>query len=119
MKNLIIFNFLISIVLTLSFPLNGFADDLPETIGFHKAVYDENGKLLPWTPWSRALVKEMNWYLNCPVGKKGYPVFLYTTFMDENYKSYRTDFIPATQLSMGIISYIKYFYYTAVLILKY
>ncbi len=86
--------------------------ELPQKIGFHKAQYDENGKLLPWIPWSRALVKEMNWYQNCPKGKKGYPVFFYATFMDENYKSYRTDFIPATQLGMGIISYIKYYYYT-------
>ena len=84
----------------------------PQKIGFHKAVYDEEGKLLPWIDWSTALRKEMDWYLNCPVGEKGYPVFIYTTFMDENYKGYRDDFIPATQLGMGIISYLKYFYYT-------
>jgi hypothetical protein len=86
--------------------------NLPEKIGFHKAVYDSGGKLLPWIPWSRALVREMDWYLNCPVGENGYPVFIYTTFMDENYKPYRTDTIPCTQLGMGIISYLKYFYYT-------
>ena len=85
---------------------------LPAKIGFHKAIYDENGKLLPWTPWSHALLREMNWYLNCPIGKHGYPIFIYTTFMDENYKPYRADIIPCTQLGMGIISYLKYFYYT-------
>ncbi|NIA29943.1 MAG: hypothetical protein GWP06_08550, partial [Actinobacteria bacterium] len=85
---------------------------LPQKIGFHKAVYNGNGKLLPWTPWTWALRKEMDWYLNCPIGKHGYPVFIYTTFMDENYKPYRTDTIPCTQLGMGIISYIKYYYYT-------
>ncbi len=87
-------------------------DNLPSNIGFHNAVYDEGGKLLPWTNWSHALRLEMDWYLNCPVGENGYPVFIYTTFMDENYKPYRTDFIPSTQLGMGIISYLKYFYYT-------
>jgi hypothetical protein len=54
----------------------------------------------------------MDWYLNCPIGEKDYPIFMYTTFMDENYHPYRTDFIPCTQLGMGIISYIKYFYYS-------
>lgn len=68
-------------------------NNLPAKIGFHQAVYDENGKLLPWEPWSRALVREMDWYLNCPVGEHGYPVFIYTTFMDENYQPYRTDTI--------------------------
>ncbi len=87
-------------------------ETLPEKIGFHDAVCDDSGKLLPWTSWSHALRLEMDWYLNCPVGTKGYPVFIYTTFMDENYKGYRDDFIPATQLGMGIISYLKYFKYT-------
>jgi hypothetical protein len=54
----------------------------------------------------------MDWYQNCPIGTKGYPVFIYTTFMDGNYKPYRTDTIPCTQLGMGIISYLKYFYYS-------
>ena len=83
----------------------------PDTIGFHRAVYDSSGRLLPWIPWSRALVREMDWYQNCPLGIKGYPVFVYTTFMDANYRPYRTDTIPCTQLGMGIISYLKYFYY--------
>jgi hypothetical protein len=85
--------------------------EFPAKIGFHKANYDTAGKLLPWTSWSTALKLEMDWYLHCPQGESGYPVFIYTTFMDENYKSYRTDTIPCTQLGMGIISYLKYYNY--------
>ena len=54
----------------------------------------------------------MDWYQNCPIGTNGYPVLIYTTFMTHKYKPYRTDTIPCTQLGMGIISYLKYFYYT-------
>ena len=112
MKRAVIFPFLLFLFIIISSANVLLSQNLPQKIGFHKAVYDEQGKLLPWIPWSRALVKEMNWYQNCPAGKKGYPVFFYATFMDENYKAYRSDFIPATQLGMGIISYIKYYYYT-------
>jgi len=85
---------------------------LLEKIGFHKAVYDSSGKLLPWTSWAHALELEMQWYLNCPVNEHGYPTFIYTTFMDGEYKPYRFDTIPCTQLGMGILSYLKYWRYT-------
>ena len=86
---------------------------LLEKIGFHKAVYDADGKLLPWKSWDSGPCKgKWDWYLNCPLDSHGYPIFVFTTFMDENYKSYRTDTIPCTQLGMGIISYLKYFKYT-------
>ena len=49
--------------------------------------------------------------LNAPVNDHGYPSYVYITFMDENYQSYRNDFIPATQNGMGIISYLKYWEY--------
>jgi len=101
--------FLLGII---SVAVSGQNKELPSEIGFHKAVYDDVGKLMPWTSWSHALRLEMDWYRKCPVGEKGYPVFIYTTFMDGDYKCYRDDFIPATQLGMGIISYLKYFYYT-------
>jgi hypothetical protein len=84
---------------------------LPEKIGFHRAVYDADGRLLPWTSWDDAIDREMNWYLNCPVDPHGYPIFVFTTFMDENYEPYRTDTIPCTQNGMGIISYLKYWEY--------
>jgi hypothetical protein len=112
MRRIDVIIYLIIFLFIIPFSKKTSAQKLPQKIGFHKAVYDNEGKLLSWIPWSRALVKEMNWYRNCPKGKKGYPVFFYVTFMDENYKSYRSDFIPATQLGMGIISYIKYYYYT-------
>ena len=92
-------------------PLPAFSD-LPDSIGFHKAIYDENNKLLPWIPWSHALVREMDWYQKSPVDERGYPIFIYTTFMDGEYKPYRADTIPCTQIGMGIISYLKYYYYT-------
>ena len=87
------------------------AEERPERIGFHAARYDAQGKLLPWASWDQVLNLEMEWYLACPTGKKGYPVCFYTTFMDGEYQPYRNDFIPSTQLGMGIISYVKYWRY--------
>ena len=83
-----------------------------QEIGNHKAVYDDKGMLLPWTSWRDAVDREMQWYLHCPV-THGYPNFVWMTFMDGNYQpdARRSDFIPATQNGMGIISYLKYFVY--------
>jgi hypothetical protein len=82
-------------------------------IGNHSAVYDSNGRLLPWISWQNAIELEMQWYLNCPV-THGYPNFVWMTFMDGNYQpdARRSDFIPAMQNGMGIISYLKYYVYT-------
>jgi hypothetical protein len=82
-------------------------------IGNHKAIYDNNGTLLPWTSLQSAVEFEMQWYLNCPV-THGYPNFVWMTFMDGNYQPdiKRIDFIPATQNGMGIISYLKYYAYS-------
>jgi len=80
------------------------------TIGNHRAVYDSKGMLAPWTQWSDALNREMNWYLACPM-ENGYPRFVYMTFMDGDYQpiARRVDTIPAMQNGMGIISYLKYY----------
>ena len=85
---------------------------LGQQIGNHKAVYDPNGILLPWTSWKDALDREMSWYLKCPI-EHGYPRFVYMTFMDGDYNLIvkRPSFIPATQNGMGIISYLKYYAY--------
>ncbi len=83
-----------------------------EKIGFHEAVYDSNGKLLPWINWETAMQKEMSWYFKAPLGKSGYPVYFYSTFLDEEYKPYKNEIIPCTQLGMGILSYLKYWEYT-------
>ncbi|HXB34652.1 MAG TPA: hypothetical protein VNV35_14565 [Puia sp.] len=82
-------------------------------IGNHPAVYDADGRLLPWISWQKAIELEMQWYLNCPV-THGYPNFVWMTFMDGNYQpdARRSDFIPAMQNGMGIISYLKYYVYT-------
>src|SRR5438445_279257 len=84
-----------------------------QTIGNHKAVYDAHGTLVPWTSWQDALDREMKWYLNCPI-ENSYPRFVWMTFMDGDYKPIQRqpDFIPATQLGMGIISYLKYYAYS-------
>jgi len=82
-----------------------------DRIGFHQAVYDADGKLLPWTSWNDVVDREVNWYLNCPLDEHGYPIFVFTTFMDGNYEGYKTDIIPCTQDGMGIISYLKYWEY--------
>lgn len=80
------------------------------TLGNHRAVYDSEGMLAPWTRWSDALNREMNWYLACPI-ENGYPRFVYTTFMDGDYQpiARRKDIIPSMQNGMGIISYLKYY----------
>jgi hypothetical protein len=81
-------------------------------IGNHSAVYDDKGMLLPWISWQNAINLEMQWYLHCPI-THGYPNFVWMTFMDGNYQpdARRSDFIPATQNGMGIISYLKYYVY--------
>ena len=78
-------------------------------IGNHPAVYNAEGILLPWTTWTDALTREMNWYFACPF-ENGYPRFVVMTFVDGNYGAIapRQDFIPAMQNGMGIISYLKY-----------
>ena len=83
----------------------------PQQIGFHKAIYDADGKLLPWTTWEDAIAREMAWYANCPSGPSGYPVFVYSTFMDGEYRPTNTEVIPAMQNGMGILSYLKYWEY--------
>lgn len=84
-----------------------------QTLGNHKAVYDSNGALAPWTSWNDALGREVEWYLRCPV-EHGYPRFVTVTFMDGNYQpmAKNPSFIPSTQDGMGIISYLKYYDYT-------
>ena len=81
-------------------------------IGNHPASYNERGMLQPWTSWSDAIDREVNWYYRCPV-EHGYPRFVYTTFMDGNYQPITNlpSLIPATQDGMGIISYLKYYAY--------
>jgi len=82
------------------------------TIGFHTAIFDDNGNLLPWLSWEDAVELEMNWYLNCPIEDYGYPVFVYNTFMNGYYEWDGFVIIPGMQDGMGIISYVKYFEYT-------
>ncbi len=85
----------------------------PVQIATHPARYDAQGVLLPWTSWTDAIEREVKWYARCPQ-EKGYPIFVTVTFMDGAYRplSERTDFIPATQCSTGILSYLKYYKFT-------
>jgi hypothetical protein len=75
----------------------------------HPATFDARGRLLPWTSWNKALELEMRFYRGCP-RDRGYPRFGYVTFLDRNWvpDPNRTDTIPATQIGMGILSYLKY-----------
>lgn len=79
-------------------------------IAGHAARFDAQGRLLPWTSWNAALDKEMQFYQECP-SDRGYPRFAYVTFLDSRWTpvAERTDNIPATQIGMGIISYLKYY----------
>jgi hypothetical protein len=84
-----------------------------QKLGHHPPVYDARGILQPWTSWTDAIDREMNWYLNAPVENR-YPRFVTLTFMDGEYRPVqpeRPSFIPATQNGMGIISYLKYYAY--------
>ncbi len=87
--------------------------DTPVMLGNHRARFDSNGLLLPWTSWRDALQREVNWYAHCPM-EHGYPRFVTLTFMDGTYAPVkrRTDMIPAMQLGMGILSYLKYYHFT-------
>src|SRR5579884_507110 len=79
-------------------------------IGNHRAIYDSNGLLLPWTSWRDALGREMQWYRKCPL-EHGYPRFVTLTFMEGDYspRARRKDMIPAMQNGMGILSYLQYY----------
>ena len=81
----------------------------PTTIAGHAVSLDESGQLLPWTSWSAALDREMNFYQHCPFDH-GYPRFACETFLDASWtpNTERTDIIPSTQNGMGIISYLKF-----------
>jgi hypothetical protein len=78
-------------------------------LGHHKAIYDRNGMLAPWTSWTDALDREMKWYEKCPTDH-GYPLFTTVTFMDSHFSvaGQRTDSIPAMQNGVGILSYLAY-----------
>ncbi len=83
---------------------------LPEVvIAGHRAGFDAQGRLKPWTSWNAALDLEMNFYRQCP-SEHGYPRFVLATFLDAGWTAIpeRTDTIPATQNGMGILSYLKY-----------
>ncbi len=80
------------------------------TIAGHRARFDAEGRLAPWTSWNAALDKEMNFYKECP-SDHGYPRFAFVTFLDADWTPIadRTDTIPATQIGMGILSYLKFY----------
>jgi hypothetical protein len=82
----------------------------PVTIAGHVARFDASGKLLPWTSWTAALEREMNFYQQCPL-TYGYPRFACETFLSADWtpSTERTDIIPSTQNGMGILSYLKFY----------
>jgi hypothetical protein len=65
---------------------------------------------MPWTSWTDAINREMDFYQQCPV-EHGYPRFVCATFLDGDWipSPNRTDTIPATQNGMGILSYLKFY----------
>ncbi|HEX3603518.1 MAG TPA: hypothetical protein VHU43_05460 [Steroidobacteraceae bacterium] len=81
----------------------------PQTIAGHAIRCDASGQLMPWTSWTAALDREMNFYQRCPFDH-GYPRFACETFLDAAWtpSAERTDIIPSTQNGMGILSYLKF-----------
>ena len=82
-------------------------------IGNHRPVYDAKGLLLPWTSWTDALSREMNWYLKCPA-ENGYRRFVVMTVICGDYESVtsRRDMVPAMQNGVGIIACLKCYAWT-------
>jgi hypothetical protein len=83
--------------------------DQPVVIAGHTLSFDALGRVKPWTSWIFALDLEMKFYRQCPADH-GYPRFVHVTFLDGSWTPipHRTDSIPATQIGMGILSYLKY-----------
>ncbi len=79
-------------------------------IAGHAALFDDQGRLRPWTSWNTALAREFDFYQRCPEDH-GYPRFVLATFLDGDWTPMadRTDTIPSTQNGMGILSYLKFF----------
>ena len=79
-------------------------------IAGHTAIFDDRGRLRPWTSWNAALARELEFYQQCPPDH-GYPRFVLATFLDGDWTPIpdRTDTIPATQNGMGILSYLKFY----------
>jgi len=86
----------------------------PPSIAGHAPVHDARGRLEPWIPWREALALEMRFYRTCPL-EHGYPRFVCETFLDADWETSngRSDIIPATQNGTGILSYLKYYDFTA------
>jgi hypothetical protein len=82
----------------------------PSLIAGHPVARDRFGRLKPWTAWTDALAREMEFYQQCP-SDQGYPRFAHVTFLDGDWQPLadRIDSIPATQNGMGILSYLKFF----------
>lgn len=82
----------------------------PISIAGHVIRFDESRQLMPWTSWTAALDREMNFYQQCP-SDHGYPRFACETFLDASWTPIpsRTDIIPATQNGTGILSYLKFY----------
>jgi hypothetical protein len=78
-------------------------------LGGHAVKRDTEGRLMPWTSWSEALGREMEFYQGCPLDH-GYPRFAHATFLDGDWNRWpdRVDSIPATQNGMAILSYVKF-----------
>jgi hypothetical protein len=78
-------------------------------IAGHTLKFDALGHLAPWTSWTEALGREMDYYRHCPLDH-GYPRFVCETFLDADWvpNSGRIDIIPSTQNGMGILSYLKF-----------
>ena len=101
---------LVLAAIALSAPVAHGQSTRPVVIAGHGAKFDADGHLLPWISWRTALDREMRFYEGAPK-EHGYPVFVTTTFLDENWKplAARSDTIPATQDGMGIISYLEFY----------
>jgi hypothetical protein len=87
---------------------------MADQIAGHPLIRDDRGRLQAWTSWREALALEMQFYRTCPMDH-GYPKFVCETFLDAEWNTThgRSDIIPATQNGMGILSYLKYYEFTA------
>lgn len=84
----------------------------PAVIGFHEAHYNADGKLVPYAPLREIVRRELAWYRQCAVEHHGYPSWVYATFINDDYRPFKTDIVPGCQNGMGILGYLKYWRFT-------
>jgi hypothetical protein len=79
-----------------------------DQIGFHLAVTDSSGALLPWLPVQDVLDLQFKWYFSCPRDSHGFPHYFTNTFVNGSCQPDGFAVLPGMLGGFGILSYVKY-----------